>query len=86
MTFSRTTLDLIITVKDTGDKVILQNQYVRDGAQGFAVESFVFSDRTIDYRQYNPENMDLIGTSGAETITGSDFGETLDGRAAATTC
>ncbi|HVJ03762.1 MAG TPA: calcium-binding protein, partial [Sphingomonas sp.] len=31
--FSRTALDLILTVRSTGEKVVLENQYVRDGAQ-----------------------------------------------------
>jgi Ca2+-binding RTX toxin-like protein len=55
VTFTRTALDLIITVKSTGDSVKLQNQYVRDGGQHFAVESLVFSDRTIDFTQVHLE-------------------------------
>src|SRR5262249_24876433 len=44
------------------------------------IESFVFTDQTIDYTRYNPDRMDLIGTNGDDVITGSDFGELLDGR------
>ncbi|MEQ1616286.1 MAG: calcium-binding protein, partial [Hyphomicrobiaceae bacterium] len=79
--FSRTSLDLIITVKATGQSVVLENQYVRDDRQVFAVEHFVFADRTLRYSDFNPEDIDLVGTNAVETITGSNFGETLDGRA-----
>ncbi|HEX8193050.1 MAG TPA: calcium-binding protein, partial [Allosphingosinicella sp.] len=77
--FSRSALDLIITVKGSGDRLILKNQYVRDEQQQFAVEYFDFSDRSVAFTDVNPEDIDLTGTSAGETITGSDFGETLDG-------
>ena len=80
VTFSRTALDLIITVNGTGDRIVIENQYVRDDKQHFAVEYFEFSDRTIAYTDFNPEDLDLVGTNAGESITGSDFGETLDGR------
>jgi Ca2+-binding RTX toxin-like protein len=47
--FSRTALDLIITVTATGQRITLQNQYVRDGAQTFAIEDLVFTDRTVSF-------------------------------------
>ncbi|TFI58518.1 hypothetical protein E2493_09710, partial [Sphingomonas parva] len=78
--FSRTALDLIITVRATGERVVLENQYVRDGAQHAAVEYFEFSDRTLLFTDFNPEDIDLVGTSAGETITGSNFAELLDGR------
>jgi|GEM_PF-2436836 len=81
VTFSRTALDLIITVNDTGERVILENQYVRAAQQGYAVEFLEFSDRTLAFTDLNPEDLDLVGTSASETITGSNFAEVLDGRA-----
>ncbi len=80
VTFSRTDLDLIITVDDTGDQLILENQYVRANVQNYAVEDFVFEDRIFVFTDLNPEDLDLVGTSLDETITGSNFNETLDGR------
>ena len=82
--FTRTDLDLIITVVATGERVVLQNQYVRDGAQHYAVEHLVFSDRTVDFTEVNPEDIDLdfrngSATTGDDVITGSNFAETLDG-------
>ncbi|HEX8224132.1 MAG TPA: tandem-95 repeat protein, partial [Allosphingosinicella sp.] len=79
--FSRTALDLILTVKATGERIVLENQYVRDGQQHHAVEYFEFADQTLIFSDFNPEDMDLVGTSAAETITGSNFGELIDGRA-----
>ncbi|MCV0425006.1 MAG: tandem-95 repeat protein, partial [Roseibium sp.] len=81
VTFTRTALDLIITVNDTGDQVVLENQYVRADQQGNAVEYLEFSDRTLLFSDLNPEDLDLVGSSADETITGSNFAEVLDGRA-----
>ncbi|HET9638457.1 MAG TPA: calcium-binding protein, partial [Allosphingosinicella sp.] len=80
ITFSRTALDLIMTVTATGERIVLENQYVRDDKQHFAVEYFEFSDRTLVFTDFNPEDMDLVGTNSGEEITGSNFAETLDGR------
>ncbi|MEJ2002961.1 MAG: calcium-binding protein, partial [Maritimibacter sp.] len=80
VTFGRTALDLVVTVKSTGQRFVLQNQYVRDGAQTYAVENMVFTDRTVSFLDVNPEDIDLVGTSGDDAITGSNFAETLDGR------
>ncbi len=77
--FSRTALDLVITVRATGQRFVLENQYVRDDGQTNAVESLVFTDRTVSFLDVNPEDIDLVGTNGDETITGSNFAETLDG-------
>lgn len=76
----RTALDLVFTVKSTGERIVFENQYVREGTQSQAVEYFEFTDRTVDFRQINPDQVDLIGTNAGETITGSNFGELLDGR------
>ncbi|HMP56656.1 MAG TPA: calcium-binding protein, partial [Novosphingobium sp.] len=78
--FSRTALDLILTIRDTGDRIILENQYVRDEGQRFAVELFQFADRALIYTDFNPEDIDLVGTNAGETIYGSNFAETIDGR------
>ncbi|MGA9581850.1 MAG: calcium-binding protein, partial [Allosphingosinicella sp.] len=80
ITFSRTALDLIMTVTATGERIVLENQYVRDDKQHFAVEYFEFTDRTLVFTDFNPEDMDLVGTNAGEEITGSNFAETLDGR------
>ena len=85
MEFSRTALDLVITVSATGQRFVLENQYDRDGAQHSAVEDLIFSDRTIAFSDVNPEDIDLIGTGGADSLTGSNFAETLDGRDGADT-
>ncbi|HEX8061745.1 MAG TPA: calcium-binding protein, partial [Allosphingosinicella sp.] len=79
ITFSRTALDLIMTVTATGERIVLENQYVRDDQQHFAVEYFEFGDRTLVFTDFNPEDMDLVGTNAGEEITGSNFAETLDG-------
>ncbi|WP_274603605.1 calcium-binding protein, partial [Rhizobium sp. CFBP 8762] len=79
--FSRTALNLIVTVEATGQYFVFENQYVRDEAQKHAVENFVFTDRTISFTDVNPEDIDLVGTDRSETITGSNFAEKLDGRA-----
>lgn len=79
--FSRTALDLIVTVRATGQRFVLENQYVRDDQQTDAVENLVFTDRTVSFLDVNPEDIDLVGTNGDDVITGSNFAETLDGRA-----
>ncbi len=77
---SRTALDLIFSIEGTGDRIVLENQYVRAGQQRFAVETFQFDDRSLSFTDFNPEDVDLVGDDSAETILGSDFGETIDGR------
>lgn len=77
----RTSVDLIFRIRDTGQTITLQNQYVRDGAQRFAVESLEFTDRIVSFTDLNPEDVDLVGTAVSEVIADSQFRETLDGRA-----
>ena len=77
---SRDDNDLIFTVHDTGERLILEDQYVRDGQQTHALETFRFSDQDVSFEFLNPKDVDLIGTSASETLTGSDFGEIIDGR------
>ncbi|EFL88196.1 tandem-95 repeat protein [Ahrensia sp. R2A130] len=79
--FTRTDLDLIITVRDTGESITIRDQYVRAEQQTHAVERFEFSDATLLFSNFNPEDIDLVGTAADETITGSNFSEVLDGRA-----
>ncbi|MEM8750673.1 MAG: calcium-binding protein, partial [Pseudomonadota bacterium] len=81
VSFSRTSLDLIITINSDGETITLSNQYVRDEGQMNAIENLQFADRTLRFSDLNPEDIDLIGTAGADSLTGSDFAETLDGRA-----
>ena len=80
VTFSRTALDVIITINDTGETVTLKNQYVRDGEQQSAIENIQFTDKTVDFTQFNPDRMPLVSTARGQTLEGSDFAETLDGR------
>ncbi|PYF01795.1 Ca2+-binding RTX toxin-like protein [Rhodopseudomonas faecalis] len=78
--FTRTALDLIITVRATGQRFVLENQYVRDERQTYAVENLVFTDRTVSFTDVNAEDIDLVGVNGDDIITGSNFSEVLDGR------
>ena len=71
--FSRTALDLVITVRATGQRFVLQNQYVRDDGQTFAVENLVFTDRTVSFLDVNPEDIDLVGTNGDDIIDRLEF-------------
>ena len=80
VSFSRTALDLIITINDTGETITLRDQYVRAGEQENAIEHFQFTDTTLDYTQFNPDRMPVVTTIFGETLEGSDFAETLDGR------
>ncbi len=79
--FSRAANDLILTVRATGDRIVLDEQYNRYAGQKNAVESFVFSDRIVSYKDLNPEDIDLVGTAAGEALIGTDFAETIDGRA-----
>ena len=72
--------DLIFIVRDTGERLTLADQYYRYGKQGHAIEAFVFSDQTVDFRNLNPEDVDLVGTAAGETLVGSNFAEVIDGR------
>ena len=76
----RSATDLILRHRQTGETVTLEGQYLRASAQGQAIEFFDFSDRSVSFTDLNPEDVDLIGTDGAEVLTGSAFGEVLDGR------
>ena len=80
VTFSRTTLNLIITINNTGESVTLEDQYVRANEQGNAIENFQFTDTTLSFTQFNPDRFPLVTTYANETLEGSDFAETLDGR------
>ncbi|WP_280514010.1 calcium-binding protein, partial [Stappia taiwanensis] len=77
---SREDNDLVFTIRDTGERLVLENQYVRSGAQTHAIETFRFSDRDVSFTDLKPEDVDLVGTSASETLTGSDFAEAIDGR------
>jgi Ca2+-binding RTX toxin-like protein len=81
VTVSRSALDLIFTIKNTGETLTLKDQYVRANAQSKAVEYFEFADRTMVFTDLNPEDVDLVGTAADETLEGSDFAEIIDGKA-----
>ncbi len=72
--------DLIFRIKDTGEQLTVQDQYDRFDEQGKAIESFVFTDRTVSFALLNPSLMDVVGTNADETLYGSDFAEVMDGR------
>ncbi len=76
---SRTGLDLIFTLRSTGETVTFEGQYLRAQAQGAAIESFVFTDRVVSFTEINPEDIDRIGTNAGEELRGSDFAEIIDG-------
>ncbi len=78
---SRFMENLIFTVKSTGESVTLERQYNRFDSQGNAIEVFRFADQDVSYLDLNPEDVDLIGTSGDDTLWGTHFAETIDGRA-----
>ncbi|MEQ1711801.1 MAG: calcium-binding protein, partial [Hyphomicrobium sp.] len=85
---SRAGEDLVFTIRDTGERLVIEGQYARigqvlhglSGYQPHAVETFVFSDGSVSFRDLAPDDVDAVGTAAAETIHGSDFAETLDGR------
>ncbi len=86
--FERAGDDLILVIRDTGESVTLRDQYVRTSGdpvrgepQYKAIETFVFSDTTVDWRDLNPEDVDHVGTNAGETLIGTAFGETIDGQA-----
>ena len=64
VTISRAANDLIFTIIDTGERLVLSEQYNRNNGQTNAIEFFEFSDQVVDFRNLNPEDVDLIGTSG----------------------
>ncbi len=78
---SRSGEDLIFTLSATGERLVIEKQYVRAAFQGNAVESFVFADMAVSFADLNPEDVDTVGTADGETLYGSNFAETLDGRA-----
>lgn len=81
VTIGRIGRDLVLTLKAGGETLTIEAQYNRDGQQANAIEYFVFSDITVDFRALNPDQVDVVGSAAAETLHGSDFAERLDGRA-----
>ncbi|MCI4661101.1 MAG: AHH domain-containing protein [Neomegalonema sp.] len=70
--------DLIFTLGDESTLTI-KDHYERYTAGGSwrAVEEFVFTDQTRTAADYAPETMPIDGSEDAETLTGTDYGETL---------
>ena len=77
---SRFKENLIFTLEATGETVTLEHQYNRYDGQVNAIEQLVFADQTILYTDLNPEDVDLVGTNASETLWGTRFAETIDGR------
>ncbi len=77
---SRFKENLIFTVKSTGETLTFEHQYNRYYDQENAIEEFRFADQTVSYIDLNPEDVDVVGTDSGETLWGTHFRETLDGR------
>ncbi len=80
---SRAVNSLTFTIRDTGETVTMQDQYVRAWAGGDswgAVDAFVFKDQTFSFADFAPSKLPVIGTSAGEIINGSEYGETIDGK------
>ncbi len=84
LTVSRTSYDLIFTINDTQETITLQNQFDRPpiGIDPWvAVDLFEFSDGTVlTFDDFAAITLPMVGTSGSDQITGSQYGEILDGR------
>ena len=78
--FARAGNDLILSIRDTGETLTLASQYNRSQLQTNAIETIQFADTVVDFRDLNPEDVDLVGTPGADTLIGTNFAETIDGR------
>lgn len=79
---SRDRNDLIFTINDSGETLTLDGQYVRGivGGQFKAVEEFRFADQTLTLVNLNPDDIDLVGTSGDDTLFGTAFAETFNAK------
>ncbi len=77
VTFSRFKNDFTITLKSTGESVTIEGQY--DRLADNEIEQIIFSDRTVPNTDLNPEDIDLIGTSGDDTLYGTHYAERIDG-------
>ncbi len=81
---SRSGNDLVFTIRDTGETLTIegQNEIFAPSDTWQAVESFIFADGTVLGREaFAPDLVPIIGTPGDDMLSGSDFGETLDGGA-----
>jgi Ca2+-binding RTX toxin-like protein len=77
--FERDGVDLTLVIRSTGESVTLEGQY--DRLRDTRIEQFVFADQTLPNTDLNPEDIDLVGTDGDDTLTGTHYAETIDGRA-----
>ena len=70
--------DLFFTDRVTGERLTLEGQYDRE--RDHIIERLVFADRVVDHGLLMPDSVDLVGTSGDDTLTGTHYAETIDGR------
>ncbi len=77
--FSRAANDLTLTLRSTGESVTLEGQYDRLGDT--VVENISFDGVDVDWRDLGADDIDLIGTSGDDTLIGTHYAERIDGRA-----
>jgi Ca2+-binding RTX toxin-like protein len=82
VTVSRDRNDLIFTINDTGETIRIEGQYARFivGGQVRAIEEFRFADQTVSFLDLNPEDIDLVGGAGDDTLIGTRFAETFNAR------
>ena len=65
--FSKNDTDLIIYGYNEGDSIVIRNFFYWTG--DYAIENFVFKDRTVTLEQLRTEGMELYGTAGNDSIS-----------------
>ena len=78
ISFSREGNDLILTVISTGDTLRLEEQWNR--LEDNRIDYFEFKGFSGDYTHFLPEDFIHVGTSAGETLIGTHYNETIDGR------
>ncbi|WMY91385.1 calcium-binding protein [Snodgrassella communis] len=64
--FSKNDTDLIIYGYNEGDSIVIRNFFYWTG--DYAIENFVFKDKTVTLEQLRTEGMELYGTAGNDSI------------------
>ncbi|WP_100120892.1 calcium-binding protein [Snodgrassella communis] len=65
--FSKNDTDLIIYGYNEGDSIVIRNFFYWTG--DYAIENFVFKDKTVTLEQLRTEGMELYGTAGNDGIS-----------------
>ncbi|WP_298303281.1 tandem-95 repeat protein, partial [uncultured Erythrobacter sp.] len=76
--FSRQATELTLTLRSTGESVTLEGQYDRLGDT--VIEELRFNGLAVDWQDLGADDIDLIGTSGDDTLIGTHYAERIDGR------